>query len=488
MQPEKTTRISKPEEEPEHLEAEPEATAPAEIEEPPATGFGARLRQLVEQAKQDSRPNIKREQLKQNRTKSFLMLAGSMVVMALLFFAMFSSPANNRRNNTTHPNTPNLGRGPGTGDASNDGRSITPLLAADTRNPNDEPGGVTPEDIHNTARRNALANASPSFGPPLASPPPSVPKPQNNQDYALNRIQFPTEPQSPRPPAVPVSAPVQEKLTKASLVFVRASSGSHDAVTSAAAQPAVLERNPEFSALPPGTRLVARLETPVSTAVKAPVVAAIEYNYEHDGEIVIPAGSKAFGELDQANNHGFVGIRFQSIQLPDQTEQRIEGRSMSLEFQPLKGKVTGTNAGKQFLARSLTGVGMIAAAAVGTQGGLGVNDTISNNVLLRQQVANNMALAGNQELTELAYRQNIVVTVPGNTRFYIVLAKPSGNESTPVRQAPASNPAATNLASTALPSVQELRELMELKTELTQMYQQQQQKVLQTTSQAQEQQ
>src|SRR5581483_8275178 len=151
MEPEKTTRISKPEEEPEHMEAELEATAPAEIEEPPATGFGARLRQLVEQAKQDSRPNIKREQLKQNRTKSFLMLAGSMVVMALLFFAMFSSPANNRRNNTTHPNTPNLGRGPGNGNASNDGRSITPLLAADTRNPNDEPGGVTPEDIHNTA-------------------------------------------------------------------------------------------------------------------------------------------------------------------------------------------------------------------------------------------------------------------------------------------------------------------------------------------------
>ena len=70
-----------------------------------------------------------------------------------------------------------------------------------------------------------------------------------------------------------------------------------------------------------------------------------------------------------------MGIRFQSIQLPDQTEQRIEGRSMSLDFQPLKGKVTGTNAGKRFLARSLTGVGMIAAAAVGTQGGLGVNDT-----------------------------------------------------------------------------------------------------------------
>ena len=490
MEPEKTTRISKPGDQPEHLEAEPEAAAPAEIEEPTRTGLGARFRQLVEQTKQDSRPNIKREQLKQNRTKSFLMLAGSMVVMALLFFAMFSSPANNRRNNTTHANTPNLGRSPGSGNTGNDGHSITPLLAADTRNPDDEPGGVTPEDIHNTARRNALANASPSFGSPSASPPPSVPKlPQNNQEYALNRIQFPPEPQSPPPATVPVSAPVLEKLTKSSLVFVRASTGSHDSATSPAPQPAVLERNPEFSALPPGTRLVARLETPVSTAVKVPVVAAIEYNYERDGEIVIPAGSKAFGELDQSNDRGFMGIRFQLIQLPDQTEQRIEGRSMSLDFQPLKGKVTGTNAGKRFLVRSLTGVGMIAAAAVGTQGGLGVNDTISNNVVLRQQVANNMALAGNQELTELAYRQNIVVTVPGNTRFYIVLAKSSGNQSAPLRQAPTSNAAATNLASNALPSVQELRELMELKSELTQMYQQQQQKALQqTTSQTQQQQ
>jgi len=99
---------------------------------------------------------------------------------------------------------------------------------------------------------------------------------------------------------------------------------------------------------------VARLETPVSTAVKAPVVAAIEYHYERDGEIVIPAGTKAFGELDQANDRGFVGIRFHSIQLPDQMEARIEGRSMSLEFQPMKGTVTGTNTGKRFLVRSLT--------------------------------------------------------------------------------------------------------------------------------------
>ena len=482
MEPEKTTRISRPSDEPVQRDAEPEAERISEIEEPKPTGIGARFRQLIEQAKQGGvRPNIKREQLKQNRTKSFLVLAGSMVFMALLFFAMFSSPSSNHRSVNTHPNAPNLGRGSGNGKPGEDGHSVTPLLSADTRNPNDEPGGVTPEDIRNTARRNALANASPSFGPPVATPPPSQPA-SVPKDYALNQIDFPAEPPAGTATAVPAMAPEQDKLTKASLVFVRASTGTRESTTPLALSQPAMERLPQFNALPAGTRLVARLETPVSTAVKAPVVAAIEYNYERDGEIVIPAGTKAFGELDQSNSHGFIGIRFHSLQMPDATEMKIEGRSMSLEFQPLKGKVTGTNNGMRFLVSALTGVGTIAAATVGVQGGLGVNNTISNNVLLRERLADNMALAGDQQLTELAYRQNIVVSVPGNTRFYIVLAKQGSDQTGPARSAPANNPA------TALPSVQELRELMELKSELTQMYQQQQQKaVLQTTAQTEQQ-
>ncbi len=262
------------------------------------------------------------------------------------------------------------------------------------------------------------------------------------------------------------------------MVFVSAGTGTaarQIRFASATAEPAYLGL--QSSVLPPGTRLVARLETPVSTAVKTPVVAAIEYNYDRDGDIVIPAGSRAFGELDQANDRGYVGIRFQSLQLPDGSAQTIDGRSMGLNYKPLEGKVTGRNTGKKFLVRSLTGVGTILAATVGVQGGLGINDTISNNVLLRERLANNIALAGEQQLNDLAYHQNIVVTVPGNTRFYIVLAK-SGDRSsgpaTPGSTVPAGNPSTPTYAAGSLPSVQELRELMQLKTELTQMYQQQQ--------------
>ena len=217
----------------------------------------------------------------------------------------------------------------------------------------------------------------------------------------------------------------------------------------------------------------------MSSAVKTPVVAAIEYNYERDGEIVIPAGSRAFGELSQVNEQGYVGIQFHSIQLPDETTQKIEGHAVGLQYQPLRGDVTGRNTGKRFLVRSLAGVGTILAATVGVQTGTGITDSFSNNVLLREQVANNVANAGQQQLNDLAYRQNIVVTVPGNTRFYIVLAKPASSASAgavarksgPYRQSRAVF-RATLTAST--PSVQELRELLELRQELTQMYQQQQ--------------
>src|SRR6202041_4137191 len=180
-------------------------------------------------------------------------------------------------------------------------------------------------------------------------------------------------------------------------------------------------------ALPAGTRLVARLQTPVSSAVKTPRVGPIERNYERDGQTVIPGGSKAFGELSQVNDQGYVGIQFHTIQMPDETTQKIEGHAVGLQYQPLRGQVTGRNTGKKFLVRSLTGVGAILAATVGVQSGTGVADALSNNVLLRERIANNVAVAGEQQLNDLAYHQNIVVTVPGNTRLYIVLAKPSGS-------------------------------------------------------------
>lgn len=450
-----------------------------DIPKPEQSGAAARFRKFMQRSQaSEFKGTDKRKQLKEDRTKAFMMLAGGLVVMALVFFALFSSPSSGRKTNNARPNQPNLGRGPGGENSADTGHSVTPLLNADTRKADENSGTLTPEDIRNTAKlrvQSPIAQTS-----TLAAPKPEP------KDYALNKIDFPAEPgyvpptQSSSVSAAPPSPPTPVRGMKASLVFVRSTSEARNLTPSGApVEPVILPQTSDFNALPAGARLVARLETPVSSAVKAPVVAAIEYNYERDGEIAIPAGTKAFGELEQANEQGIVGLHFTAIQMPDQSTQRIDGRAMSLRYEPLRGNVTGRNTGKRFLVRAMTGVGTIAAATVGVRTGTGLSEPITNNVLLRERVANNVAIGGEQQLAEMAYHQNIVVTVPGNTRFYLVLAKPARNPATgfaPTAPIPANDPGNQSFSVASQTSAQELRELMELKRELTRMYQQQQPK------------
>jgi hypothetical protein len=276
----------------------------------------------------------------------------------------------------------------------------------------------------------------------------------------------------------PPTAPAHNEadaLKKSSLVFVSNNTGVTSSIrpASMAAEPTLLERK-VTAMLPNGSRLVARLQSAISTAVKAPVVAAIEYNYEIGGEIIIPAGTKAFGELQQANRNGNVGIHFHTLQIPDGTTEKIDAGSMSLAYGPLKGSVSGGNTVKRILVRSMTGIGTMAAYLVGGPGGFGgVSGQLDNSVLLRERIASNAGLAGEQEMQGLVTNENVVVSVPGNTRFFIVLLEGSGEKS-PARTVPTGGRGTTQVATdgaSALPSAEELRELIELKTELSRMYQ-----------------
>ena len=60
----------------------------------------------------------------------------------------------------------------------------------------------------------------------------------------------------------------------------------------------------------------------------------------------------------------------------------------------------------------------MAASLVGGRGYGGLTGPIDQSVLLRERIASNIRLAGEQELMALAYTQNVVVTLPGNTRFF----------------------------------------------------------------------
>jgi hypothetical protein len=405
-----------------------------------------------------------KSRITQDRTKVTIAIVGASILAIVVFLATFTRPAtvHKPKDQEAHPS---LGR-PENSNA-NDGRSVVPLRSVAGVKPEDRDGRISDQDILNTTKLKPRSHTV----PPVSS--------QNDKDYAVNRIPFPAEgtPES----AQSVRAATQPEKYQASLVFVRSASSEHSTVS---AQPVSASYTPVvmsafFSALPPGTRLVARLEFPVSTALKnTPAVAAIEYNYSHGGEIVIPAGSKAFGKLSNANEHGIVELAFDTIELPDGTSQKIDGFGESLTYQPIKGTVTGRNIGLQFLVQSLTGVGSIAAATVGARSGTGINDSLSNNAILRERLSENIATAGQNQMSSLAYRQNIVVTVPGNTRFYLVLGRSNEKSHEAIDSSPATRPipaaVPTSLAvQNASMETQYLQEIEGLKRQLDQLSRQQ---------------
>jgi hypothetical protein len=181
---------------------------------------------------------------------------------------------------------------------------------------------------------------------------------------------------------------------------------------------------------------------------------------------VVPAGTKVFGDLQQASSEGYLNVQFHTLRMPNGREETIEATAASLDQKPLKGEVSGKNTGKKLLSRTLSGVGTVAAYVVGA-GGTGLTRTITGETLLRDRLASNVALAGEQELTNAAYSQNINVTVPANTRFYIVLQK-QAVPTTALTSRPDAVPAGQSVV---MPTVQELRELMDLRREINRMYQ-----------------
>ena len=457
---------------------QPDAAEPEEKK----TVFGS-LQEAYRRAK-DGRKAAQPE--RQNRTaktvdrsKALLLLAAAVIVLIFVFLGLFSSPSGTK-DRAANRSKPSLGRQGGTapGTAAKRG-SVTPLLDADTSGQDASTDQISADDVKATRRLRMGAQAQP--GKTLASVPPMDPA---LEAYRQAKAGQPLPQAAPPIASAAIAAPPvtpahneADALKKSSLVFVSANSGAATSAArpaSMAAETAVLERN-AAPLLPNGTRLMARLQSAVSTTVKTPVVAAIEYNYERDGEIIIPAGTKAFGDLQQSNRNGDIGIHFHTLQMAYGTTEKIDAGSMSLTYGPLRGSVSGGNGLKRVLVRSITGVGTMAAYLVGGPGGLGgASGQRDNSILLRERIASNAGLAGEQEVQGLATNENIVVSVPGNTRFFIVLLEGSGGATSPARAVPAGGRGATQLAAggtSARSSAQELRELIDLKAEIDRMYQ-----------------
>ena len=457
-----------------------------------------RLLQSLRKAQPPSPAPGSRRDLGQDKSRSLYVLVAAGIAVILFLLAYLSSPQKpNQGQAPSHRGKPDLGQRTTPGQAQKQAGSAVPLLNADTSEQQPEKGGeVTPEDINRMSHANSQSvMAKPNFTANTLVPAEeatgkiSGAKNPSSQQYVLGRIdfsdpelqqkyanaaQFPDLSPETAPPRSLAAANSESDIKKPSLVFVSSETTTNGAVSLSRSDGGAAKadvQGPEGisldSLLPAGTRLVARLESPASTAVATPVVAAIEYNYEQDGEIIVPAGSKALGKLEQANSTGYVSLRFDRIEFPDGTTGKMDGTSMGLDFAPVKGLVSGKRSGTRFLVQTLTGMGTVAAYLVG---GNTLSGPISDSALLRERLADNVAIAGQNEMNGVAFNQNVMVTVPGNTRFYIVVEQ-SANSS---GQAPAARRAssASGFAggSQAAPNLQELRELLQLRQELSQLY------------------
>ena len=170
-----------------------------------------------------------------------------------------------------------------------------------------------------------------------------------------------------------------------------------------------------------GYHVAARLESMATTAVHAPVVAVIEYNYERGGEVIIPAGARAVGKIIQADPSGLVNIEFSSLEYPDGSTVSIDAVAANMNLQAIKGAVTGRQRGKNMLVRSLSGIGETAAMLVGAPS---VNGSFSGGDLMRMQVANNIGNAGDEQIMRMLTLEHIVVSVPAGTEIYLVFERP----------------------------------------------------------------
>src|SRR6516225_5567800 len=238
-----------------------------------------------QKARQQQKPVDSRQELGRDKSKSLFLLVGACVVLLLIFFAVFSHPKEKVPLPGAHPHgQASLGRKVAPGQENNDPtKAVTPMLSADVRSSDPAlDGQLTPEDIGRTSRTGIAPKPTAAI-PNKTNPP---------QDYALSKVDFsdPTVGQGTTPPNPPSSDSTSE-LKKPSLVFVRS------AETKRTMTPNSPEDVDETLALAAGTRLVARLQTPVSSAVATPVVAVVEYNYERNAQIILPAGAKVFGHL-----------------------------------------------------------------------------------------------------------------------------------------------------------------------------------------------
>lgn len=390
------------------------------------------------------------QQVQPNR---FIIIAAGAVVTALLIFVVVSMPRRGTTNNAPVRKSTggNLAK-TDTGETQND-KSLLPITDSSRPSPREgHTGFLNERDLERTANRKepAATQTSHSIQPgSLGSITP----------FAEQKWQAPSYQAGPNLTTDPEKAE-RAAMEGTSLVYV----GKNPASTSGTERNVTHERSDLRLGLglATGTRLRARLESAASTAVRTPVLAVIEYNYEKGGEIIVPAGTKAIGHIRDANRSGYADVQFDTLLMPDGALFPIEAAATGLDLRPLKGKVEGKNTGKNILVRSLSGLGQAGSMLLGQNS---LNQPLNESDLIRERASSNIGEAGDEEVSRLAVSEHIVVTVPAGVPIYVVVEQRSkANQSISTGPSPGEVSMSRDELHQLLQLEQELKESQEGKT------------------------
>lgn len=386
----------------------------------------------------------KRKQIVSGADNLHVIVIGAGIALVLFLFA-WNGLSRKSREVTAGRGSHGAGSAPMKGGRSASSNSVTPILDAESPSLEESPtGSVDAEQLARTAAAKNYPARAANLGavPPFAAPP-SWPAPSYVEPGSAVK-------DGASVPEREEGAPGNEPPDRPSLVFAAKAIFSSGISTPASHVETAVR---EIGAAP-GTRLRARLEAAVSSAVRAPVVAVVEYDYQQNGKVVVPAGAKLLGRLEGADRSGYVEVRFETLSISDLPLLPLEGVATDLQLRPLRGRVEGNNRGKNLLVRSLAGMGQIAATLAG-RGSL--DQPLSEGDLLRERLSNNIGQAADQNVAGLALSQQIVVTLAAGTEIYVIVEKvmkdTNVSEKFPARTATQAE-------------VDELRQLLQLQREL----------------------
>lgn len=168
----------------------------------------------------------------------------------------------------------------------------------------------------------------------------------------------------------------------------------------------------------PGDHLSTHLENVASTAVTAPVIAIVDYDYQRNGKTIVPAGTRIIGTMSGSNETGLVSLRFNQLLLPNGRTVEISAVGLDHQLMPIKGFVTGRHEIEKFLLSALAGMGSTAAVFAGNN----VNGQLTEADLMRMQAADSAGASITNYASELKQHvsQSEVVTVPAGTQVEVM--------------------------------------------------------------------